>query len=252
MKEVKHRAVPAIALPAEPPVVVPRRSVFRMRTSSRHRAAVAEQTTDMYAPDLYASDMLAAILGGSDSSILVKKLKDDLNLVADISCYNPTPRYAQGQMEISALLDAEKVPAAEKAVLEAIADVLKNGVSPDDLSRAKAQAAARMVYGNQTAEQQAVRNALDYLATGSIDYTEAYVKHLQEVTPEQVLAAARKFLNRDALLTTIVLPNDAKDPAVAANAATQETAANVVVKKTVLKNGVTLLISQPRGTAGIV
>ncbi len=242
VKGVKRGIVRAVALPGEPAVVVPRRSVAHTDVKQA-RVQWAFPTTDMYSPDLYATDMLAAVLGGSESSMLVKKVKDDLNLVVDISCYNPTPRYVQGQLEITALLDAEKLPAAEKAVMEVLEGVVKNGVAAEDLARAKAQAAASMVYGNQTAEQKAVRNALDYLATGSIDYTEAYVKRLQNVTPEQVQAAARKYVSKDALLTTVVLPNGVKDP-VAVAAGAQQTAANVAVKKTVLKNGVTVLISR--------
>ncbi len=243
LKGIRRHVVPAVSLPTEPAVTIPRTNVSHADVKQA-RVDWAFPTTDMFSPDLYATDVLAEVLGGSESSILVRKLRDDLNLVAGIECSNPTPRYAPGQLEITAMLDAEKMPAAEKALFDALDDVTKNGVSAADVDRAKAQNAAMLVYGNQTAEQQAIRNALDFMATGSIDYTEGYVKHIQAVTPDQVVAAARKYINRDRLLTTLVLPNGAKDPTAPAPSTTQGLAANVAVKKTVLKNGVTLLISR--------
>jgi zinc protease len=100
------------------------------------------------------------------------------------------------------------------------------------------------VFDNQTAEQQASRNAEDFLIAGNMDFTPQYTRHIQEVTREQVAAAARKYLNRDHLLTTVLLPMQAPDPFAPKAAATQAGAGPVAVKKVVLKNGVTLLISR--------
>ncbi|HVT82470.1 MAG TPA: insulinase family protein, partial [Phycisphaerae bacterium] len=194
-------------------------------------------------PDLYATDVLASVLGGSESSILVRRLRDETGLVLGIQCSDPTPTYVEGQLEITALCDPEKILAAQGGLFAALDDVVKNGVPPDAVERAKAQSAADLVYGNQTAEQQAIRNASDFMAAGNIDFTPMYVKRIQAVTPEQVRAAAKKFLNREKLLTTVLLPTGARNPF--DQSAAQGVAVQAEpVKKTVLKNGVTLLISR--------
>ena len=62
---IRRKAVPAIALPAEPPVTVPRRSVAHADIKQA-RVDWAFPTTDMFSPDLYATDVLASVLGGSE------------------------------------------------------------------------------------------------------------------------------------------------------------------------------------------
>jgi zinc protease len=242
VKGIARKAVAAISLPPEPPVSVPRTSVARADLG-KARVEWAFPTVSMHHPDLYAADVLASVLGGGESSILVRKLRNELGLVLAVDCSNPTPSYVEGQMTVDAVVDPDKIPAAQAALLAALADVVKNGVPADAVDRAKAQAAAGLVYGNQTAEQQASRNALDFLAMGSVDFSKAYVARIQAVTPADVQAVAKKYLVPDRLLTTALLPLNAADPFVPkAAAAAQQTAG--AVRKMVLKNGVTLLISR--------
>jgi zinc protease len=249
LKGIRRKTVPAIALPQEPPVTVPRRSVSRADVRET-RVEWAFPTMDMYNPDLYATDVLATVLGGGESSLLVRTLRDERSLVTGIDASHPTPSYVQGQLTVTATLKADRLPEAQAAALDLLRKVQQDGVPADAVDRAKATAAASLVYGNQTAEQQAIRNALDYLATGNIDFTEQYVARIQAVTPEEVQAAARKYLRPESLLTTVVLPLDAPDP-FAATAATQPggggrgvTRAAVATQRTVLKNGVTVLITR--------
>ncbi|HVS72575.1 MAG TPA: pitrilysin family protein [Phycisphaerae bacterium] len=246
LKEVANiprKKVPAIALPPEPQVMVPRVRVSHADVKEA-RVMWAFPTTSLFNDDLYATDVLANALGGGESSILVQKLRDQLGLVVQISCDNDTPRYASGTLEIAAILAPDQIPDAQKALLATLHDVAANGISPDSLQRAKAAARASMIFGDQTAEQQAIRNALDYLATGNIDFTQDYVHHLENVTADQVKAVAAKYLRPDHLLTTALLPLNAKDPlAVTATAAAQTQPASAI-QRTVLPNGLTLLISR--------
>lgn len=242
VRGIKRKVVPAIGLPAEPPVTTPRSSVAHADVKEA-RINWAFPTVDIHDPDLYAADVLAGVLGGSESSILVRKLRDELGVVLAISCSDPTPSFVAGQLDISAVLEAQKIPAAQAALFAALDDVVKNGVPADAVERAKAQAAATLVYGNQTAEQQAIRNAADFMNAGNIDFSPMYVKRIQAVTPEQVHAAARKYLNRERLLTTTLLPTGVKDPFAAASTQTAAVEAQAV-RKTVLRNGVTVLVSR--------
>lgn len=241
---VRRKKVPAIALPEEPQVMIERRRVARADVKES-RILWAFPTTSLFSDDLYATDVLANVLGGGESSLLVRKLRDEAGLVIAVSCDNDTPRYAQGTLEISALLAADKIPLAQKAMLDVLEGVIRDGVPADALERAKTAARASLVYGDQTAEQQASRNALDFLATGNIDFTESYTQHLQQVTAEQVKAAAAKFIRRERMLTTALLPLKARDPfAENARVAASVVQAEGAVRKTVLPNGLTVLITR--------
>ncbi|HEY4328425.1 MAG TPA: pitrilysin family protein, partial [Phycisphaerae bacterium] len=82
LKDVKRKRVPAIALPSEPAVVATRYSAMHDEKGVIKQARInwAFPTVSLYDPDLYAADMLASVLGGSESSVLVRKLRDELGL----------------------------------------------------------------------------------------------------------------------------------------------------------------------------
>ena len=245
IRGLRRRAAPALALPAEPPVTGPRRSVAHADVQQA-RIRWAFPTTDIYGEDLYATDVLARILGGGESSVLVRKLRDELSLAADLNAVNRTPRSIAGQLEITATLAADKAPAAEKALWAALEGLVAQGtgVTEDALARAKAQVSADYVFDHQTAEQQAIHNAEDFLAAGDIDFGARYLKRIQAVTREEVLAAARKYVRREHLLTTLLLPLKANDPFATSASAAAAPAVPVEVTKTVLPNGLTVLISR--------
>lgn len=244
LKDVPRKKVPDVVISQEPANLLPRRSVSHAQIKEA-RVEWAFPTMNLYNPDLYATDTLASVLGGGESSILVRKLRDQLGLVTEISCEDDTPTYAQGAITIDAVLAPEKIVDAQKAVMDALADVAKNGVPTDALDRAKAQAAASRVYADQTAEQQASRNAEDFLNTGSIDFTATYTDRIQKVTADEVQAMAKKYIQPERMITTAVLPEGAKDPFAPEAAVAQAAVMTApVVSKTVLPNGLTLLISR--------
>jgi zinc protease len=245
IRGLRRRPAPAIAIPPEPPVTGPRRSVAHADVAQA-RIQWAFPTTDIYGADVYANEVLTRILGGGDSSLLVRKLRDEKMLVADLRAVDTTPRYVAGQLGITARLAADKAPAAQEALWAVLEDLVAQGtgVTEEALARAKAQVNADYVFDHQTADQQAVHNADDYLIAGDIDFGAHYVKRIQAVTRDEVLAAARKYLRRDRMLTTLLLPLKAGDPFVATQSAATVPAGPVEVKKIVLPNGFTVLLSR--------
>jgi zinc protease len=244
IRGIQRRPVPVIALPPEPPVTGPRRSVAHADVQQA-RIQWAFPTTDNYGADICAADVLARLLGGGDSSLLVRKLRDELALAADLRCVHNTPRCVAGQLEITATLAADQAPAAQQALWAALDDLVGSGagVTEDALARAKSQVNADFVFDHQTADQQSIHNALDFLIAGDIDFGAHYIQRIQAVTRDEVLAAARKYLRRDRLLTTLLLPLKAGDPFAAAGPASTSPAGPVQVRKIVLANGLTVLIS---------
>jgi zinc protease len=247
---VERKVVPAIAIPPENPVIIPRRSVA-WADVKQARVMWTFPTTDLYSPDLYATDVLSNILGGGESSLLVKQIRDDQSLVYDISSYNETPSAGVGGLSIAATVDVDKILPAQNAILESLNSVIKDGVTEEQLKRAKAQSSATLVYDNQTAEQQASRNATDFLSTGNIDFTTNYVHNLEKVTAKEVQAVAQKYLVEHRLLTTALLPLNAPNPFKVKETSAAAASAKDTTTKSTLKNGITLLIT-PNHSAPIV
>lgn len=246
IRDLRRRPAPPQVRLVEPPVTAPRLSVAHADIPQA-RIRWAFPTPDMFHPDQPALDLLARILGGGDSSPLVRQVRDAQALATTISSTDTVFRFDEGQLEINATLDPDKIPAAQTAVFATLDALLNGGITDQALARAKAQAAAEIALDFQSPDQIAVRNVDDFLIAGTIDFTPRYAQRVQTVTRQDVQAAAQKYLSRDHLLTTLLLPLKAKDPFATAASALPAPGAPDPVKRVVLPNGVTLLLSRNPG-----
>ena len=193
-------------VPPEPPVVAPRTLVATFPKLGQAKLELAFPTIPLNHPDLFALDLLAAVLGQGESSRLVEELRDKRRLVSSIYAGSYTPDFADGSFEIQMELDPERIGEASDAVLQQLAAVAKDGVSKDRVERAKVQVRTARVKGQQTAEEIASSLATDFMSTGDPHFSDRYVRAIQDVTSEQVQAMAKKYFDRRKLLTSTLLP----------------------------------------------
>jgi zinc protease len=193
-------------VPDEPPVSAPRTLVATFPKLGQARLGLAFPSVKLDAPDMYPLDLLATILGSGESSTLVEELRDKRQLVSDISAGDLTPSYVQGSFEITLQLDPAKIADATQAVVQIIEDVKKNGVTEQQLQRAKTQVAASRVKSQQTAEAVASSLATDYMTTGDPHFADRYVSRMAKVTSADIQRVAREYLVGNRLVTTALLP----------------------------------------------
>lgn len=228
---VAPRPLPKLAFPVEPAITSPR-SASGMADIERPRLRLAWPGTKLGDEHDYALDLLATILGDGESSRLVRSIRDAKRLMNTVTSYNQSMHWGEGFFGIEgevavsrsqAIASTQPAPgtaadkssqdpiavaveAAKAAVLEQVALVRDNGVTEDELARAKRQITASHAYGTQTAHALAERLAGDIIATGDPDYMARYVRSIQDVTPAQIKAAAQKFITTDRLLSLTLLP----------------------------------------------
>jgi zinc protease len=207
----KHVDVPAGReftrdIPAEPPVLTPRTVAATFPKLGQASLKLAFPSIRLDHPDLYALDLLSGVLGDGESSLLVEEIRDKRQLVSGISASNPTPEYVDGSFEITMRLAPDKIEETTQAVIELIEQVKRDGVSAERLERAKTQMKAGRIRSLQTSEDIAASLANDYMGTGDPHFGERYLERMMEVTPEQVQAMARKYLDPSRLVTTALLP----------------------------------------------
>ncbi len=195
-------------LPPEPAVTGPRVMVATFPKLGQALLKLAFPTITLDHPDLYALDLLSLVLSEGESSILTEEIRDKRRLVSGIDSGSYTPHFVDGSFEISMRLSPDKIGEATEAVLAVIRDIQENGVSPERLERAKTQARVSRVRRLQTSESIASSLATDYLSTGDPHFSDRYVERMQTVTPEQVQAMAKKYLDERFLLTTAMLPSE--------------------------------------------
>lgn len=228
-------------LPQEPPVLTPRMLSATMPRLGQARLDLGFPSIRLSDPDLYALDLLAAVLGSGESSILVEEIRDRQRLVSSISCSSFTPDYVEGTFRITMELDPDKIEQATTAVLEQLRKLQIEPIDPQRIARAKTQIRAWRIRNMQTAEQIAASLATDYLDSGDPHFSQEYVERIARVTAEQLQQVARKYLQPDKLLTTILLPEQTR---LATAPSTTRSSARWSVSRIELDNGLILLHKQ--------
>ena len=240
--EFERRPMPTIALPSEPPQLGPREVIEKM-ASGQAFLRMSYRTIPLTHPDLYPLDILSYILSSGPSSRLVQRLREERGLVSGINSWSYTPgTYDGGSFGIQATLPPEKLDAAKRAIVAELNRFKTELVSDEELKRAKRQKISHHVFGLQTVEAQASSVATDILSARDPNFSRLYVDHIQGVTAEKIRDAARKYFAEDSLSITVLRPPQEKTAA--GKAPTTEGAGGSAIRKTLLPNGIRLLVKR--------
>ena len=155
----------------------------------------------------YALEMLAGVLSGNEGARLNKHLVRDQQIASSAEAgYDATSRGP-------ALFTLEAVPGKGKTVIDVetalrgeIADLIKNGVSEQELKRVKAQVVAGEVYKLDSVFYQAMQiGQMESIGLG-YQAIPLMLKKLQMVTAEQLRQVAEELLQDDNLTIAVLDP----------------------------------------------
>ncbi|MEM7624422.1 MAG: pitrilysin family protein [Planctomycetota bacterium] len=157
----------------------------------------------------YALDLIAGILGGGESSRLVRDLRDNRQLVTTIDAFNYSAHWGEGFFGI----DYELVePGAAEAVRNAVQAQLDRlriePVSDEELARVKRQTLARVLKSGQSAEAVAGSLAGNLVAAADPDYLSRYARAVQDLTAQDLLDAANAMLDPEGASVAQLDPAD--------------------------------------------
>jgi zinc protease len=185
-------------------------------------------------------EVLAAILGRGRSSRLYRTLREETPLALEISAYAWSTAGREGLLGISAEALTEHRDALAEAMM-ASAQQLDDPMLDADLAKAKRQIAASQLGMLTTASARAGDLAMNWHETRDLDFTRRHLAAIQEVTRDDVLAAAA--LLDDARSTLVMLdPVDAPMP----RGSTMLRHPRNEIRTHVLPNGVTLALAPDR------
>ena len=157
--------------------------------------------------DPYALEMLAAILDGHDAARFNKKLvrEDKVALSAGIG-YDSTGR-GPGMIYLHGSPSEGRTVADLEAALRAeITRIQQDGVSEQELKRAKAQLVAGQVYKLDSMFGQAMEIGQTESAGIPYQKIDRMLEKLQQVSAAEVRAAAKKYFNDDTLTIGVLEP----------------------------------------------
>ncbi len=147
--------------------------------------------------DSYALEVLASLLSGYESAILDKKLIQELQIARYVSCYaGPGNRYPNLLTFSSQPIAPNSCADIEKVIYEEI-ERLKNEPVPErEFQKVINQLKARFIYGVQYNMGIAYQLGFFDMFYGGWQNIDSYVNKITEVTPEQIMEVAKKYLTK--------------------------------------------------------
>ncbi|MCC6580580.1 MAG: insulinase family protein [Phycisphaeraceae bacterium] len=215
-KDAPAKPLPTLSFPVEKPIDQPREA-GGLATVANPKLRLAWPGTRMGGEGDYALDLLSAILGEGESSRLARTVRDQQGLATSIDAYNLSFPWGEGYFGVDAEVappehgattsPQQRVEKVKQAILEQVQAIVKDGVRDEELARAKRQTLAAVLYAGQSAQALASRLAQDIIGTGDPDYLYHYGQAVQQVTAQQILDVAKKFLEPDRLITIKLMPD---------------------------------------------
>jgi zinc protease len=166
-------------------------------------------------PDNYAAGELADILGQGQSSRMYEHLVREKQLASQVNV-RADARIGPSLFYVSATArPGVKIEDLEKAIDDEIAAVAKNGVTADELAKAKTQLLRRFIDQRRSSLNTANTIGRDAVYFDDPNLINTIIDKQDAVTLEQVNAAAKKYLVRDqrTVVTTLPAATGASGPA---------------------------------------
>jgi zinc protease len=155
----------------------------------------------------YALEMLAGVLSGNDSARLNKHLVREQQVASSVAAGYDSASRGPGVFTLEATpSEGRSIVQMEAALRAEIEQLIKDGVSAEELQRVRAQVLAGEVYKLDSVFYQAMQ--IGQMESIGLGYRSIPVmlEKLQAVTAEQVSEVAREFLQDDNLTVAVLDP----------------------------------------------
>jgi zinc protease len=196
--------------PAEPEPMTERRVILRDSRAGKatfERYYLAPSATTAEAGEAEALQVLARVIGSSATSRIYNALVRDEKKASSASAFYSGIALDLGRFGVYAVAAGDtKLEDIEASMDRVIDEVIRNGVTPVELERAKNGEIANLIY--QSDSQQSLAHTYGWnLATGrTIADVESKPDRLKAVTREQVQTVAAKYLDRKRSVTGYLIP----------------------------------------------
>ena len=212
---IPPRPLPARKPQTEPPQMGPKRVVVKAPAELPYvlmtfPVPVIRDPEKDWEP--YALEMLSAVLDGSEAARLRRSLIREERLASSANAAYDSVSRGPGMFFLYATPSAGRsANEVEQGLRREMARIISEGVTEEELNRAKAQAIAANVFQRDSMFYQA--RVIGSLETAGVSHKtiELQLRKLRDVTPEQVREVARKYFIDDALTIAYLDPQPVKE-----------------------------------------
>jgi len=202
--------VPTRVRPAEPPQRAARRVVMhdaRVASPEWMRSYLAPSYRTDEDHQAIALDVLSTILGGGVTSRLYQSLVVDQQLATGAGAYYSGGSYDDTRFVVYARPQPGVEPAAVEAAIDAeLAKLVADGVTEEELERAKFGIQSLAVYSRDSLSTLARIFGVALTSGASVEDVEGWPELVQAVTADDIVAAARLVLLEKQSVTGLLLP----------------------------------------------
>ncbi|RFP15224.1 insulinase family protein [Duganella sp. BJB488] len=192
---IPKRALPPAVRTVEPEQKGERRVFVAKESATSANLAIAYKVPAANSPDFYALEVLQSILGEGKTSRLYKALVEQ-QLATQVSA-SSMDGFDPGLLYLSAVATAKTPPAQlEQALLAEVDNLVKNGVTADELQKVKNQKLL-----NLYREQETINGRAQQLGNYEVffgDYKKMFdaPAAYEKLTPADIQAVAAKYLKK--------------------------------------------------------
>jgi predicted Zn-dependent peptidase len=190
--------------PETPPVITPTRSIYTKETEQVH-LCLGTVSVPQNSPDLYTAHILNNILGGGISSRLFQSIREDRGLAYSVYSYQTNYSNA-GLFTVYAGTRPSNTSKVIDLVIENIADVKNNGITAQELSRAKEQLKGALLLGLESSSSRMSRIGKLEISLGKYITMEEVVAKIEQVTLQDLNRMANELFTAENLCLTVLGP----------------------------------------------
>ncbi|MEY2502692.1 MAG: zinc protease [Verrucomicrobiota bacterium] len=232
------KSLTPVFIPPEPPQLG-RREMHEEFVTELTRLSLAWHIPEITHPDVPALDLLSTILGDGRSSRLYRQLRDETGLAYGVSAFSYTPG-DPGLLGIDATVEVENREGARDLILKIVGQIITDGVTPEELAKAKKISLSHHLGALTTMRGQASDLGSNWFLTRNLNFTRDYLDAAQKITADDVRRVAAKYLVDDNLTITSLNPKTAG----AAKSDTRPAISAGEIQKIELSNGLRLLVRE--------
>ena len=206
LETIPRTTTEPVLIPAEPPQMAER---LGRKTGPYEvtRIAWVFHATDLADADTPALDVLASATGSGRSSLLVKRLREERQIVLDVDAWSYTPK-DPGLFGISAECEPEKENEVIAALREEVARWQTEPFDIAQIERARREVIVGAIQELASMEGQTSAMASGEFYAGDPRHTETYLEKVRQVTPEDLARVACKYLRPENGSWAILAPED--------------------------------------------
>lgn len=196
---------PPVVIEAEPPLIEVRRTQLYLPRLEQGRLIMGWIGPSVnQLRDALGLDLLSTILGGGRSSLLVRSLREEQQVVIDIESSFSLQRDSS-LFTVAAWLDCDRISQIETQIRQQLSQLQTRPVKPEELDRAKRQLCHDFIFSTETPGQLAGLYGY-YQTLLSAEWSMAYPKIIEQFTVSDLQRLASQYLSPDRYGITILYP----------------------------------------------